>query len=112
MAHGLPTAPEGPRFYPTFYEIGKVTHYKQSSFVLAESFEDSVVLYDSENERYYSLNQVGGDVWDALPQNPTEETLVDHMLTLYDVSQETVTEDVRELLIHLEQKSLIQRVEQ
>lgn len=81
--------------------------YCRQEGVLSQSIEGEAVLYDTKNERYFSLNEAGTLLWEGLQQPTSLEQLQDKLFEVYEVSRETLETDICELLESLEQAGLI-----
>ena len=62
-------------------------------------------VFDSNG--LFALNEVGGFLWDLLPQAETEEALLEAVLKEYDVSAEEAAKDIAEFLNKLRQMEII-----
>lgn len=67
----------------------------------------ATVLLDVKRSRYYSLNEIGGDVWSLLEQYHTVAAIVDQLAPNYDVPRERLERDVVTLLLDLYQSQLV-----
>ena len=62
-------------------------------------------VFDSNG--LFALNEVGGFLWDLLPQAETEEALLEAVLAEYDVSAQEAAKDITEFLNKLRQMEII-----
>ena len=62
-------------------------------------------VFDSNG--LFALNEVGGFLWDLLPQAKTEEALLEAVLAEYDVSAQEAAKDIAEFLNKLRQMEII-----
>lgn len=62
-------------------------------------------VFDSNG--LFALNEVGGFLWDLLPQAETEEALLEAVLAEYDVSAQEAAKDIAEFLNKLRQMEII-----
>ena len=62
-------------------------------------------VFDSNG--LFALNEVGGFLWDMLPQAETEEALLEAVLAEYDVSAQEAAKDIAEFLNKLRQMEII-----
>lgn len=88
-----------------------MSSYQQNDAVLAETFEDSMVLYHTDTERYFSLNALGAEIWRTLSQPSSPEALVERIVSEYEVELEVAEKDVEDLLIDLEKADLVMRTD-
>jgi hypothetical protein len=75
--------------------------------VLSQPVADAVVLLDMRSEQYYSLDDVGADMWQALRETGDMRAAVDALLEQYDVERERLTADLREFTAQLEAAGLL-----
>lgn len=70
------------------------------------------VLLDAERDRYFTLNDVGGRVWELLVERPRAAgELLDALEQEYEVGRETLAKDVERLVGELTAASLVERSE-
>ena len=62
-------------------------------------------VFDSNG--LFALNEVGGFLWELLPQAETEEALLEAVLAEYDVSAQEAAKDIAEFLNKLRQMEII-----
>jgi hypothetical protein len=67
-----------------------------------------VVILGLQSGRYYTLDEVGADVWNLVQQPKTVRTIRDTILEEYDVDPSRCTEDLGELLQKLAAAGLIE----
>ena len=60
-----------------------------------------------ENNGLFALTEVGGFIWDLLPNVETEEEIVSAVLKEYDADQETVQKDVSAFLGKLKEMGIL-----
>jgi Coenzyme PQQ synthesis protein D (PqqD) len=75
--------------------------------VLSQEVEGETVLLDSEEERYFVLDQVGTRVWQLLSEHRHLDTVVERMLAEFDVEEATLRADIDQLLSRLRSAGLI-----
>lgn len=80
-----------------------------SSTVILKEMADGAVLYCTQTEVYFGLNEVGLAIWQALP--PVSATLDELVATLSarfpEVSETTIREDVLDFLQALSENGLV-----
>lgn len=67
------------------------------------------MLMDLPNGRYYTLNEVGGLVWQALRDRTSLEELLARLSRDYSVPLDVIRSDTAAVLGQLEQANLIAR---
>lgn len=72
---------------------------------------DATVLLDAERGLYYTLNAVGGRIWELLAAGEPVVEILKVVGDEYEVNQETAETDVITLLVKLRDIGLIERVE-
>ena len=68
---------------------------------------DGAVLLDVRHGTYFSLNDVGAEIWQQLQSGASMAELEAHVVQLYDVPPETVRHDVRQFLDGLRHRGLV-----
>lgn len=83
--------------------------HRASSIVLKEVHEGAI-LFSTETEVYYSLNQIGLRVWRLLPPECSQVDEVVEKIHVHfpDVSAETIAADVRSLVDELRANGLVE----
>jgi hypothetical protein len=74
--------------------------------LIREVAGESVVL-DLNTERYFGLDEVGTRIWTVLTTSDTIQVGIDTLLDEYDVDQETLADDVAELVEKLVNHGLL-----
>lgn len=67
----------------------------------------AIAILDTERGQFYSLNEVGGRVWELLREGTTFGAIVARLCGEYDAEQETIGMDVARLLEHLAAAGLV-----
>jgi Coenzyme PQQ synthesis protein D (PqqD) len=75
--------------------------------VIAQQVEGQSVLLDVDSGEYFSLNEVGGLVWDLCDGSHSVASMVDAICEQYDVESSVVLNDATELLESLSGAGLI-----
>lgn len=76
--------------------------------VVGCTLAEGSALLDLKTYVYYSLNEVGAFVWQALYQPQRFERLVDDVAATFDAPRETIVADVARLVGQLERAGLVQ----
>ncbi|HEY9428117.1 MAG TPA: PqqD family protein [Gemmatimonadaceae bacterium] len=67
----------------------------------------AIAILDAERGQFYSLNEVGGRVWELLRDGATFGAIVDRLCGEYDAAPETIGADVERLLVQLASVGLV-----
>ncbi|HWE93440.1 MAG TPA: PqqD family protein [Tepidisphaeraceae bacterium] len=78
-----------------------------ASDVLLCDADGEAVLLDLKSEKYFGLDTVGTQMWNALTESPTIEAACDRLLGAYEVEPETLRKDVTELVEKLVEHGLL-----
>jgi hypothetical protein len=70
---------------------------------------DELVILDSVNSRYLSINGSGAELWEALSRGCTRDALVDLLATSHSLDYGRAGEDVDHFLRDLGEQDLLQR---
>ena len=68
---------------------------------------DSAVLLDPRSGNYFSLSEVGADLWELCDGDRTIDDIVLELGERYDAPSQTILEDALELLHELEAEGLL-----
>ncbi len=69
--------------------------------------EETVIL-NSESGVYFSLNEVGGFLWEKMSERPQDfEELVMAVMAEYDADEATCRNDIREIVGELSREKLV-----
>ena len=80
---------------------------KRGEQVIAQKASNDLLLLNMEDGNYYSLNEVGGRIWELCDGNRSVSQLIATLAAEYNVSNETLEKDVCEVLEDLENGKLI-----
>ncbi|HVB33760.1 MAG TPA: PqqD family protein [Patescibacteria group bacterium] len=75
--------------------------------VIAQKASNDFLLFNMQDGNYYSLNEVGGRIWDLCDGNRTLRQIVDILAAEYEAPTETLKEDALGLLEELRSGKLI-----
>jgi len=84
------------------------TRPRRKDEIIAQQASSIVLLLNMDDGSYYSLNEVGGRVWDLCDGTRTVEQVVSTLALEYDVPAQTLELDILELLDGLRSKNLIE----
>jgi hypothetical protein len=71
---------------------------KRADQVIAQKAANDVLLFNMEDGNYYSLNEIGGRVWDLCDGSRSVSQLVALLASEYEASTEDIRKDVTDLL--------------
>ena len=80
---------------------------KRMNQVIAQKASNDFLLFNMIDGNYYSLNDIGGRIWELCDGNHSVLQLVTILSTEYDASPEVLEKDVEELLEALRNGKLI-----
>lgn len=80
---------------------------KISSDVLFEKLDGKSVLLHIEKETYYTLDEVGTDMWNLLNEKENIEDVLNILLETYDIDRKTLEYDLNNLIKKLSQSNLL-----
>lgn len=80
---------------------------KRNEQIIAQEGVNDFLLLNMRNGQYYSLNEVGGQIWSLCDGKHTVEQIVEALSAEYDATTETLTSDALELLDELRNQKLI-----
>lgn len=80
--------------------------------VISEIIDGEAVMINLTTGNYYSLNQAGAAIWDAVEAGASDEEIVQHLAARYDASHDELTAAVTQLLEELRREELVVPVEQ
>lgn len=78
-----------------------------SGQVISEVIDGEAVMINMTTGNYYSLNETGAGIWDALERSATVDEVVSGLEARYDAPREQIEQAVRELVAELEREDLI-----
>jgi hypothetical protein len=85
---------------PNSIEIG--------SSVIFQDLQGEGVLLNMQNQNYYSLDDVGATMWQALLRHRSLDATIRHLLTVYDADPATIRQDLERLVMELLSVGLVQ----
>lgn len=74
---------------------------RRSDLVVARRAGETVILLDPSSGEYFTLDDVGGRVWELCDGSRTVSEIVDAIAREYDAPRERIQGDVSELLAEL-----------
>ena len=83
----------------------------RKDFVLRETAGDYMIIPTGRTVQSFdgliTVNEVGADLWNMLQSEVTFDDLLRGILTIYDVDKETAEEDIREFLVTLRERGIL-----
>ena len=76
--------------------------------VLFQDLGEEVVLLEVESGQYYGLNAVGARMWSLLQQGQPVSQVLSTLHEEYEASEEQLSADLKQFLIQLQSKGLIE----
>ena len=70
-------------------------------------FDGELAMNDTEKGIHYGINSVGSRIWKLLDDPQTMGSIVDYLLTQYEVERISCEEEVYDFLVDLYEKELI-----
>ena len=82
----------------------------QNKAIVQSQIGEEVVMLDMESGFYFGLNSVASVIWGLLADEIGFESLVDQLMTKFDVERALCEADTKELLDQLLEKNIIRKV--
>jgi len=83
------------------------TKYTIPNSVMLQTVDDESLLLDTESEEFFSLNEMGRLIWNAMQQHNTLDAIRIEFLELYDVSSDILSQDLLLFGSTLKEKGLL-----
>jgi Coenzyme PQQ synthesis protein D (PqqD) len=80
---------------------------KRAEQVIAQKASSDVLLFNIEDGNYYSLNEIGGKIWELCDGKHSVAQVIALVASEYETSTEEVQKDVTDLLDNLKNGKLI-----
>ena len=80
---------------------------KRTAQVIAQKAKNDYLLLNMEDGNYFSLNEIGGRIWELCDGNRSVSQLAKELAAEYDASPEVLEKDIVELLDDLQKGKLI-----
>jgi hypothetical protein len=87
--------------------IDKNHRPKRTSQVIAQKASEDWLLFNMEDGQYFSLNEIGGRVWELCDGTHNVPQLVQVLAKEYDAPAEVLEQDIVELLENFQNGKLI-----
>ena len=75
--------------------------------IVTAEMDGDIVMMTVESGTYYGLTGVGPDIWEALDCPRSADDLLDHLLPRYEVTAETLRQDLEVFLKDMQKNGLV-----
>ena len=77
----------------------KLTKYRQNNDdYIFSAVGSEIVLMNIESGDYFELNESAKEIWHMVEEPSSEESLIERLMSIYDVDLDTCTREVRDCL--------------
>ena len=83
-----------------------------SSNITSKIMDGEAIVIDLSTGIYYSLDDVGGVVWQGVEESQSRQAILNHILATYDVSEDIAAADLDRLLSEMTAAALIAPAEE
>jgi coenzyme PQQ biosynthesis protein PqqD len=80
---------------------------RRGEHIVARRGDDAVILLDPDSGHYYTLDDVGGRIWELCDGSRSVDEIADLLAAEYDAPAERIRADVIELLSELREGRLV-----
>lgn len=80
---------------------------RQSDKVLTRAVGTETVLLNLKNEEYFTLDEVGADMWNLIDGIRTLQEVADEMSRMYEADPDQIAQDIRDLVEELAREGLV-----
>ena len=85
-------------------------HSVNKDRIFWKRFKNEIVILNIDTDYYYTLDEVGSIIWNAIADNRTVEEAVASITAEFDIDKETVAKDANGLIKRLEDEMLVKNV--
>jgi hypothetical protein len=82
----------------------------QNKAIVQSKIGEEVVMLDMDSGFYFGLNSVASVIWGLLANEIGFESLINQLMTQFDVERSLCETDTKELLSQMLEKNIIRRV--
>lgn len=75
--------------------------------IISKKIHRETVLLNKENGDYFSLNEVGTEIYDCISNKMEPEEIIDLLLNKYETDRNTLENDVLSLISELQKKNIL-----
>lgn len=83
------------------------THYSIPSSILVQVVDDEVLLFNSANGQFFTINEVGAGMWEVMQDYTTLGDVLNELKEYFDVPLDKLTADLVIFGESLEEQQLI-----
>lgn len=84
--------------------------YKRNANFFVEESEDTIILYDTDNnEKLLVLNEIGSFIFRKIENSELSE-IIGEILSKYDIGENELKEDVNDFITNLESRQIIYKI--
>ena len=83
-------------------------HLIAPEHVMFRELDGEAVLLNLQNEMYYGLDEVGTRMWQLLTSSESVQAAMDTMLDEFDVSPQTLEQDLAKMITDLKSHGLLE----
>ena len=87
--------------------ISDTTRVSRNSAILAAEVEGETVMMSIEGGCYYSLDDIGSDIWRRIDPPCSFADLIDRLAADYEADRASIAIDVRELLDRMVREDVV-----
>jgi len=88
-------------------EISAKSTFNIPESVAWRNVNDEIVILKLKSGEYYTLNEVGQQIWHAISEQKDVESITKHIVNLFDVTYEKALEDVMKFLDNMLKESMV-----
>lgn len=79
-----------------FLKSKKLKHwsYKPKSSTVFTKLDNTGIIFNLKNRRFYSLNDTAGKIWKAIAKSVCVEDIVKQMISEYDINRDSAEESI------------------
>lgn len=70
------------------------THYTIPSSVLLQNVDDEMLLFNSANRQFYSINEIGAVMWETMQDYSTLFEVLNELKDCFDISADQLSNDL------------------
>jgi len=77
------------------------------SSVFIQEVDNEVIILDTITEEYFSINEVGKDIWDLISKNLSLKAIKEELSLVYEIDENQLEVDILNFIKALNEKGLI-----